>query len=69
MDFSLHEAATDAGDGFVLTGAAALIYASLRHPRKRLTTARKIEIAGVAGYYALLGSVFGLLFYIGGHAI
>ena len=64
VHLSIDKAATAAGEGFALAGVLGLVYESIRHPTKRLTTDRMIEIAGVAGYFALLGSLFGLVFYM-----
>jgi hypothetical protein len=64
MHLSIDKAAAAAGEGFALAGVLGLVYESVRHPTKPLTTERKTEIAGVAGYFALLGSLFGLVFYL-----
>jgi len=64
VHLTVGKAAAAVGEGFGLGGVLGLLVESVHHPTTPLTYERMGNIVIVAGYFALLGSLFGLVFYL-----
>lgn len=68
MNLSFHDAATDGQDGAFFAGVAGLIWATAQSPMRELSFELITRITVIAAYFALLGGLFGLVWYAATHA-